>query len=360
MKILFLIEQLSGGGAERVTSLLANELAQRKEITVYLCKYYETDNEYFLSDDVIQYANSIHYTTKYIEIWNNHRYTSKIIRHIQPDVVISLSMYKANIPLSLGHIHKAYKLILSERNDPSRLPTKRYLKILRDFAYRRADGIVFQTDGARDYFINLNSVVIPNPIHIPSKYNYSSNREKYIINCSRLNEQKNLPMLIEAFSQVADVISEYSLYIYGEGSERENLEKLILNKNLKGRVKLCGFDNNVIEKISKAALFVSSSDYEGISNAMLESLALGTPTICTDCPIGGARLMINNMKNGILVKVGDVNGLAEAIVYMLKNYDDATRMGQKAMELREKYSVSKIADMWLSFVNKIVADIGVK
>ena len=356
MKILFVIEQLNGGGAERVTALLASELSNREGIEVFLCKYYSTEDEYENSSRVTQFCNQTHYAEKYKEIICNYRYTNHILKVVHPDVVISLSMYKANIPLAFGNIRRPFKLVLSERNDPSRLPSKMYLKKLRDISYMLADGIVFQTEDAQRYFNEkLKSVVIPNPVNIPDGVAYTANREKYIINCSRLNEQKNLPMLIKAFSMISHAYPDYTLRIYGNGPDKASLINLIDKLELSDKIQLCGYDKNILDKISKASIYVSSSDYEGISNSMIEALALGTPTICTDCPIGGARLMIKHGENGLLVKVGDIDGLAKAMNTMLSDYQAALLMGKRAINIREDFSITKIASMWLRFFDTIGA-----
>ena len=141
--------------------------------------------------------------------------------------------------------------------------------------------------------------------------------------------------------------------IYGEGPERNNLLQLIKELDMSKAVFLRGFCNDVHEKILKAACFVLPSNYEGISNSMIEALGLGIPTICTDCPIGGARILIENMTNGILTTVQDQEGLENAICYMLDNPDDARKMSIQALKVRDRLSSSSITRQWMEFIKKV-------
>ena len=102
--------------------------------------------------------------------------------------------------------------------------------------------------------------------------------------------------------------------------------------------------------MNSSAIFVSSSDYEGISNSMLEALGMGVPTICTDCPIGGAREMISDGENGILVPVGDDNTLYLAMKKIIENPDFANKISNNAVRIRDQYPVRKIAEEWLKYI----------
>ena len=84
-----------------------------------------------------------------------------------------------------------------------------------------------------------------------------------------------------------------------------------------------------------------------ISNSMLEALALGLPSVVTDCPAGGARLAIQDRENGMLIPTGDEQALYTAMKYMLENPEEASRMGNNAAKIRERWPIEKIADRWL-------------
>ena len=94
-------------------------------------------------------------------------------------------------------------------------------------------------------------------------------------------------------------------------------------------------------------MFVLSSDYEGISNSMLEALSMGIPTISTDCPIGGARIYITPEESGLLVPVGDKAAMSEAMCRIASDGELSKRLSAGAVQIREKYSVTRIAEKFL-------------
>lgn len=116
----------------------------------------------------------------------------------------------------------------------------------------------------------------------------------------RFNPQKNYKLLIDAFAQFSKSYPDYTLEIYGDGALRQTMEKYIAKIGLTEKIILCGFCKNVHERIKDAGMYVMSSDFEGLSNAMLEAMALGLPVISTDHPPGGARAYITSYENGIL------------------------------------------------------------
>ena len=168
-----------------------------------------------------------------------------------------------------------------------------------------------------------------------------------IVTDSRLNKQKNLGMLIEAFSKICSSHPEYTVEIFGRGEEEENLKRKAEEFSVADKVIFKGFSSNIYEDIRDCAIYVCSSDYEGISNALLEALGMGLPTISTDCPVGGSRLLIENDVNGILIDVGDVDSLSKQIDRLICNPDLAEKLSENAVRVRDKYATEKIAQMWI-------------
>ena len=142
---------------------------------------------------------------------------------------------------------------------------------------------------------------------------------------------------IYAFSMLADEFPEYKLVIYGQGVLEDELRAQIKSLNLEDRVLLPGFASNILEKVAPCSMFVSSSDFEGISNSMLEALGMGLPAVVTDCPVGGARMIIKSGENGILVPVGDTQAMYEAMRSILK---DPARSEEHTSELQSLVVIS--------------------
>ena len=97
-------------------------------------------------------------------------------------------------------------------------------------------------------------------------------------------------------------------------------------------------------------MFVSSSDFEGMSNSMLEAMGMGLPTICTDCPAGGARAIIKDHENGILVPIKDVESMYRAMKEVAENKELAEKLSVNGTKLRDELSVDKIVSQWLEVI----------
>ena len=355
-KIVFVIEQLYGGGAERVTAALMNELCKDTEVHLISTYCYDTTQEYPTDARIVHHNFAETAKTRAGLLLKRILFLRRTIREIDPMCVVSLAGCGTNALLMLALLGKKTPQVLSERNDPARFPASKIERGLRLLSYRMCDGLVFQTHEAQSYFserIRSKSTIICNPLtgNLPPRY--EGVRERKIVNCCRLNQQKNLDLLIDAFSDIADEFPDVVLEINGEGPERQRLEQKTRDMGLAGKIFMPGYADNVFDKMLKASMFVSSSDYEGISNSMLEAIALGVPTVCTDCPAGSAREVIRDGENGLLVPVNDRKALAEAMRRLLAEPDLQERLSQNGCRLREDISVGKIADKWHAYIRRI-------
>jgi len=139
---------------------------------------------------------------------------------------------------------------------------------------------------------------------------------------------------------------QYRVEIYGAGELKEELQKQIDENNLTHQVFLMGACSNVIEKIKNAALFVLTSDYEGMPNALMEAMALGIPCISTDCRPGGARELIKSGEEGLIVPCNNAEKLKAALIQMLDNQFAAEKMGEKAKDKMKNFAPEIIYSRW--------------
>lgn len=355
-KIVFVIGSLADGGAERVISLLANKLCIEYEIIILTIfsneKKYEIDDKVkLLSIDLDENDRGIKRNIKRIKKMRRFFLQSK------PDIVISF-LGIINIFSIISLLFTSQKLILSERNDPKHEPNSIYLRMLRTFLYhiRNNNYFVFQTDYAKNCFNNSlqkRSKIIYNPVKscLPN-YNMN-NRENKIVTVARLEEDKNIPLLLNTFSFFHLNHPNYTLEIYGNGSKEKELKKLCVELNIDRYVKFQGFQSQVHQKIATASMFVLTSNYEGISNAMIESLAIGIPTIVTDCPAYGARLFIENGKNGFLVKVQDQNELLKDMLLIAENNELANKLSNNAKKIKLLLNEDTIIEQWNKFIRGV-------
>lgn len=121
-------------------------------------------------------------------------------------------------------------------------------------------------------------------------------RDKSILIAGRLAPQKNIQLAIKAFYKFSKIHNDYVLKIFGQGPQKNELESLIRKLGITSKVRLEGFSDRIYEEMNKAGMYLSTSNYEGISNSMLEALGLGMPVIVTDCPVGGARQYVKMVR----------------------------------------------------------------
>lgn len=347
-KIVFVIPDMPGGGTERVVALLANEYA-RRGIDVSILLFAGHQRAYPLSDGVEVVSLGEPSGGSVVERINRIRRMREYYRKNTGCRIWAFSVMGAVFSaVAVGLHRKEYAFLVSERNDPLRYEHPH----IRNLFYRDADRIVCQTQDAVDSFpraIRRKALVIPNPVEIGGTKVWAGAREKRIVAVGRLEPQKNHKLLIEAFARFREQDPEYTLELYGKGSMERELRDLTESLGIASCVIFRGFSEHVGEEIRGAAMYVLSSDYEGISNSMLEALALGVPVIATDCPCGGSKTYIQSEVNGLLVPVGDREALAEAMKRLAKDPMLGQCFGVEGRKLREQLSVSKIADsFWVA------------
>lgn len=350
MKIMFVIGTLSNGGAERVISVLAKEFSENGN-EVSIVTLYDQKNTYLKEKNIRLFSIDHKRKNRLWRAIENIGGLRTLIQRKKPEIVISF-VWQINIYSIFASMFTKTKLIISERNDPLQDPKKKYLRKVRDFMYFFSEGYVFQTENAKNYFskkIKDKGIIIPNPIKTDLPYWNSKNNNKTIITACRLMKQKNLPMLIDAFEKISVDYPDYILKIFGEGELRQELTSYISEKGLSSKVLLPGFSENIHQEMEKSSLFAISSDYEGISNAMLEALAIGIPVVSTDTPTGGGRMFIKNGKNGFLVEVGNVDEFAIAIRNIISNENFAVHFPSESHKIRKQLSPKTIADQWLEY-----------
>ena len=344
MNIVLFSGGLSGGGAERVVCNLANFLiGQGHDVSILTMS--DDTPDYSLNNNIERIALLREGERKglvrnYLLRWwrlltyvRKSKCDSYVV--VLPVTIIMLLALKKNT---------SAKIVASERNTPVRY-NKKIRFFLKLFA-NKANGWIFQTEENQLWYKNVikdcKTKVIP------------SERMKTIVTAGRLTNQKNQILLVRAFAQISSIFPEYQLIIYGDGSLKGNLEETAEQLGVKDQVILPGYTTNIEDRIKDASLFVLSSDYEGMPNALMEAMALGLPCISTDCDGGGARFLIENEKNGLLVPKGDVGALAVAMERMLSDRDFAEKCGREAHKICERLAPEKIYGEWESFIKEIV------
>ena len=359
MKIMFYINVLGGGGAERVIANLANQFVANK-YQIIVVTTTRIENEYHLDSWIKRICLNDYINISGNRIIKNLKIIKKlrcVLKKEKPDIIISF-MQEPNLRAILAARGTNTKVLISVRNDPEKEYPGKIGRIIGKKILPLADGCVFQTEQAQKWFpisLQKKSAIIFNEV-ADSFFETSRNSSDNIITIGRLNKQKNQVLLIDAFAEVSKKYPDEKLLIYGEGNLKEFLEKEIERQNLSNRVFLMGTTDRVPEVLSKAKMFVLTSDYEGMPNVLLEAMAVGVPCISTDCPCGGPRTVIESGKNGLIISVNSKNELIKQMEYMLANPNIANKMGITAKKDAERFRPDNVFKEWEHYIQDLLSN----
>ena len=349
MKLTFVTSTLHAGGSERVMSLLANTFAQKGYEVEIVCinkhlVFYPIDEKvkvWFAEDEVK--SPSI---LKKVFWLRNH------IKNDRPDVVIAfmLEVYCVTLASLIG---VSVPVISSERIDPHFFGRAKGL--LRWLLLRRTTHLVVQTVRIKDFYsakLQSRTTIIPNPVTDKVFSLTPTLKQKRIIAVGRLAYQKNYPMMFRAFAKVHHDFPDWQLVVYGNGPQKDEIRGVIERLGMEGHIILAGKSDHVVEEMNKSSLFVMSSDYEGMSNALLEAVCVGLPVISTD--VSGARDLITEGVNGYIVPVGNERALKLALSSMLSSPEKMDEMGRQSKALAPRFREEQIVGQWEELIKKVV------
>lgn len=352
--VMIITRNLKAGGAERVISLLSNNFCKNG----LNCTILMLENEeifYEINDQIELVPIEEKSRNKIIDKIKRYQTVRRYVKSEKPDIILTLPE-EIGIFVLLSLVGIDIPIVVSERNNPWVMPWKKTTRILRKVIYPFAAGFIFQTEQASSFFpryIREKSIVLPNPLElekIPTPYN--GERKKIIIGVGRLEKQKNFALLIEAFGKFYENHTDYSLKIYGEGSLHDELETLAGSLLPQYAYSFPGKSSNVLKEINDCSIFVLSSDYEGMPNALIEAMAMGVPVISTDCPSGGPARLINNGENGLLVPVRSISKLHEAMCLIAENEDYSRKLGINAAKIKQVFDSEVISRSWRDYLEK--------
>lgn len=280
----------------------------------------------------------------------------RVMRNVKPDMVVCFLPEPCLIALLMNHRVKAV-LVGSERGNPFFQYRSKIYRRLMEFTYRRLDGVVFQTQGAREFFSGKvwgRSTVIGNPVNDRlAQMRCTGPKEKKIVSVGRFTYEKNYPMLLRAFARVHGQLPEYKLHIFGRVEESLGIRELVAELGLQDAVVLEGQTDAIYEQICDAEIYVLSSLSEGMPNALMEAMGLGLAVIATDCPSGGPRQLIRHGENGLLVENDNEDEMADAMLYLLNNKVKAEEMAENAKRIVETYSLRNIVSQWKQYLDEV-------
>ena len=362
-KIVMYIDTMAHGGAQRVMGNLATFFVN-EEVEVVLVNDFELDEheaQYFVDGRIkrtyLQDKNMGNPVKKNVLRVIRLR---EIIKKEEPDLVLSF-LGRPNKRMLVATIGLKAKKVVSVRNDPNREYGNGFCnKWIARNLFKLADGCVFQTATAQEYFPQTvvdKSSVIFNPVDDQFYSEEARSDGKNIISIGRLEAQKNNELLIKAFKRIEGVFPDEKLVFYGTGSKLNELQKLVAELDIMDKVIFAGDTNSVSDKLRSCKLFVLSSDFEGMPNALMEAMASAVPCISTDCPCGGPKELIVSGLSGILVPINNVEKMSEAIAELLEDKEKRVSMGKNARIAANHFRANLVYLAWRSYFEKVIQDV---
>jgi len=350
MKLALVISSLRRGGAEGVLARIANGLAARGHaITLVTLSAARPELPldkavaWVTLDAAAPSSGSLQALVR-----NAARLLAlrRSLMRLKPDAVLSF-MDTTNV-LTLLAVGLSLPVIVSERVHPELHDTGPAWRFLRGLTYPWSRLIVVQTRAACRSLperLRAKTRVIPNAVAAPAVPAGASGRPGgLLVAMGRLERQKGFDLLLRAFAAVENRAG-WKLVIHGEGSERPALEALREELGLRDEVDLPGRTEEPQAALSAGDLFVLSSRFEGVPNALTEAMACGLPAVAFDCPCGPADILRDGL-DGILVPPGDIPGLALALQHLMADQALRREYGANARSVVFRFSEATVMDLW--------------
>lgn len=360
-KILLLLPNLIGGGAERLTVNLANDWVDRGYDVELILMQRRGELLPLLSPKIVIVDLGVDRIHKTINLLRKHFALSPpsvILAAMWP--LTSATVFAWLLSGRKGRLFLSDHTVLSISRIHEHHVSLTYLRGLVGMTYRFATGIIAVSEGVKTDLCRLGRLreTKVKVIYNPTATSISPHREdlqvrndlwgagfKYhILSVGTLKVQKDHQTLIKAFARISPELNA-KLTILGEGVLRPQLETLITELGLNGRVSMPGFATDPYPWFRSADLFVLSSQWEGFGNVIVEALECGVPVVSTDCQSGPAEIL-DNGRFGKLVPVNDVDGLAAAMMASLVETHDR----EKLMNRAKMFSVNTISNQYLDYL----------
>lgn len=361
IKIIFVINSLASGGAERVMSVLANEFVDiGYDVSIISKAHYPPFYKLKEKIRVIFPQNKINYKNKISTLWgrlNVYRNIYNILKQEKPDLVIPFSTTTNGTVILICKILRL-KVIACEHNNYKLNINSFPTWFIKRWIYPKANFLTVLTKRDKDQFYGhfmKNVKVMPNPLPIePIDNQNNSQREKTILAIGNLSrwEQKGFDNLFRIYSQIVPKHPEWKLKIAGGGNP-DVIHSLVKKYNISEKVELLGEVKNIQEIMQKSSIFVLPSRWEGLPMVLIEAMSQGMACIAYDCFTGPGDIITNNV-DGILIEDQNEKEFIQKISLLIENDSLRKELGENAVKTSKNFLPDKIVAQWQKLIHETI------
>lgn len=348
MKILFFINHLAGGGAERVAAALLNHLCEQHDVTA--CFFCNRKPTFPISNKILTQKIITKENSKFVSAIKRTNQIRKLIKSNKPDLIISFLTY-TNIYVLLANLFQRKKIIVSEHNTLKRTRSK-VVRIMRRIIYPTANEITFVTKtDCQDFGLPEKSITIYNPALFETFDDYN-HRQKDIITIASYERwyNKGLDLLIKAWRKIESNNPDWNLEIYGD---MQNITRPnIIDTQETERIKINDWSNNINEILRAKSIFVLASRYEGCPCSLIEAMSQGCACIVTDCD-GGQKEIIDDGINGLIAETENYDDIASKLQILINDEQLRQRISANAIDKIKQFDKNVFFVKWDDLIENV-------
>lgn len=357
MKVIFVINSLTGGGAERVVTLLSKKFVSKGIDTTIITDTLEKSS--YQSDNAVKLApffSTIKQKRSKVRIIYQAVSVRKILKG-NPDAIVIGVMPIMFLVVFLASAFLPNIIIASDHTSFER-PLKWHMNFIRNYLYRIADAVTVLTQVDYDYIGSRlkNKWVMPNPLAFDCIKDEIYTRNKNILAIGRLDVWyvKGFDLLLEACSKVLKKHSDWYLEIAGTGSEEsvQALKTKAFSLGIGHLVLFSGFHIDIDKVMRNSSLFVLSSRHEGFGLVLIEAMSQGCACISFDCG-GRQKEIIQDGIDGVIIENCDVIKLAEEIEKLIEDTDRRRYLSQNGILKSKVFNLDHISEKWIAMLHQL-------
>lgn len=360
MKTLMIITGgLGTGGLERISCFVANTFRKKgwQVIILTLLQRKGSEERSFqtLDKDVVVVGfdgkrDPLRHKYSAIKTWR--KMISRSTKEYRPDSILAMTFKVASM-VCLFAPKYANRVTIREISDPKSKSRKQWVNNMTEFFCRKVKNIIFQTRWEKSCYgkkIQDKGVVIPNPLSIKADVHGNFSQKK-MFTLSRLsNYQKRLDVLIDGFAFFHQTHPEFVLEIYGRGEDRQMLQELIAKSSCPEAISVHDPIPSIHQMVLDYRCFVQTSDFEGMSNALLECYCLGIPCVSSDWP--GVEDIIADGVDGLLYPRQDVKALAAQLTRIAEDDELCDALTKKALSSASRFNEKDVIGRYCEVIER--------